>query len=696
MSEVSFPRQAARTLRFMLGVPRSFRIGSDGRSVLFLRSKSGTDRVTCLWQLDLDSMTEELIADPAALLGGAGESLSPEERALRERTREAAAGIVGFNTDADMARVCFMLSGSPWVLDLPGSADGKPRRLDCVSPVIDPRIDPTGSRIAYVTGGGIRIFDLAAGTDTELVAAESGDVKWGLAEHVAAEEMGRTSGFWWLPDGQSLLVARVDNSPVQRWYIADPANPDRPAVELAYPAAGTPNADVTLWLVGLDGSRREIDWDRAAYPYLTRVWCERLPGIVQVQSRDQRRVRMLSVAADGGTSVLRDQEDPVWIELMQGVPSFLPDGRLLHPLDDVSADTRYLALDGQPVTPPGLQVRSVLSVGESGVVFAGATEDATQLHLWRLDPEGHVQQLTTDPGVHMGSASGDVVVATSRSLEHTGARTVVYRRGEPIGEIESLAETPSITPRARVRSVGPRALNTSLLLPENADGPLPVIMDPYGGPHAQRVVSALGAYTTSQWFADQGFAVVVVDGRGSPGRGPQWEKAIAGDLATPVLEDQVEALHALAADHPELDLTRVGIRGASFGGYLSALAVLRRPDVFHAAVATASVTDWTLYDTHYTERYLGDPNQSPDVYARSSLLADAPKLERPLLLVHGLADDNVVVAHTLRLSAALLAAGRPHQVLPLSGITHMTAPSEVVAENLLALEVDFFKTHLAA
>jgi dipeptidyl-peptidase-4 len=220
-------------------------------------------------------------------------------------------------------------------------------------------------------------------------------------------------------------------------------------------------------------------------------------------------------------------------------------------------------------------------------------------------------------------------------------------------------------------------------------------MDPYGGPHAQRVTAALGAYTTSQWFADQGFAVAVVDGRGSPGRGPQWEKAIAGDLATGVLEDQVEALHALAEDHPELDLSRVGIRGASFGGYLSALAVLRRPDVFHAAVATASVTDWSLYDTHYTERYLGDPNESPDNYAKSSLLDDAPKLERPLLLVHGIADDNVVVAHTLRLSAALLAAGRPHQVLPLSGITHMTAPSEVVAENLLALEVDFFRTHLS-
>ena len=701
MSGVSFPRQAARTLRFSLGVPRSFRVARGGRRVLFLRSKSGTDRQTSLWLLDLDSMTEQEIADPADLLGGAGESLSPEERALRERTREAAAGIVDFNTDAEMTKVCFMLSGSPWVLDLPAESAGGERppqatRVDCATPVVDPRIDPTGSRVAYTSGGSFRVIELAGGGDRELIAAEGPEVRWGLAEHVAAEEMGRTSGFWWMPDGQSLLVARVDNSPVQRWHIADPANPDRPAVELAYPAAGTPNADVTLWLVALDGSRREIDWDRAAYPYLTRVWCERLPGLVQIQSRDQRRVRILSVASDGSTELRRDQEDPVWIELMQGVPALLPDGRLLHSLDDLAADTRSLAVDGKPVTPPGLQVRGVLSVGERGVVFAGATEDATQLHLWRLDSEGRVEPITTEPGLHMGAASGEVVVATSRTLERTGARTVVYRRGEPIGEIESLAETPSITPRARVRPVGRRGLNTSLLLPEMVEGPLPVIMDPYGGPHAQRVVASLGAYTTSQWFADQGFAVVVADGRGSPGRGPRFEKSISGDLATPALEDQIEALHALADGHPELDLTRVGIRGASFGGFLSALAVLRRPDVFHAAVATASVTDWRLYDTHYTERYLGDPNESPENYARSSLLDDAPKLERPLLLVHGMADDNVVVAHTLRLSAALLAAGRPHQVLPLSGITHMTAPSEVVAENLLQLEVDFFRTHLGS
>lgn len=221
-------------------------------------------------------------------------------------------------------------------------------------------------------------------------------------------------------------------------------------------------------------------------------------------------------------------------------------------------------------------------------------------------------------------------------------------------------------------------------------------MDPYGGPHGPRVVAAHNAHLTSQWFADQGFAVLVADGRGTPGRSPAWEKAIHRDF-TLSLDDQVDALQDLAKSHP-LDLSRVAIRGWSYGGWLAGLAVLRRPDVFHAGIAGAPVTDWRLYDTHYTERYLGDPAKDPEAYAKSGLITDdglsAPAdPHRPLMVVHGLADDNVVVAHTLRLSSALLAAGRPHEVLPLSGVTHMT-PQEQVAENLLLLQVDFLRRAL--
>ena len=284
----------------------------------------------------------------------------------------------------------------------------------------------------------------------------------------------------------------------------------------------------------------------------------------------------------------------------------------------------------------------------------------------------------------------------SRSLERHGTEVTVRRGAAEVARIDSLAETAVLAPTVTINAYGPRQLRTAVLWPsdhEPGSRRVPVLLDPYGGPGAQRVVSALDAYLVSQWFADQGFAVLVIDGRGVPGRGPAWDRSIRGDFATPVLEDQIDALHHAAAGHADLDLGRVAIRGWSFGGFLAALAVLRRPDVFHAAVSGAPVTEHRLYDTHYMERYLGHPAEEPENYERCSLLGDAPNLLRPLLLIHGLADDNVVVAHTLRLSMALTAAGRPHVVLPLSGVTHMT-PQEVVAENQLRLELQFLKQAL--
>jgi dipeptidyl-peptidase-4 len=236
-------------------------------------------------------------------------------------------------------------------------------------------------------------------------------------------------------------------------------------------------------------------------------------------------------------------------------------------------------------------------------------------------------------------------------------------------------------------------LRTAVLLPSwhvPGSARLPVLLDPYGGPAGQRVLVGSSFYLLSQWFADQGFAVVITDGRGTPGRGPAWERTVLHEKAEPALADQVIALHAVAAEIDDLDLTRVGIRGWSYGGYLAAVAVLRRPDVFHAAVAGAPPTDMLLYDTHWQERFLGHPAEFPEVYERNSLIADAPRLERPLMLIHGLADDNVSVANTLRLSSALLAAGKPHSVLPLSGVTHMANQA-----NVHLLELEFLRTHLA-
>jgi dipeptidyl-peptidase-4 len=486
----------------------------------------------------------------------------------------------------------------------------------------------------------------------------------------------------------------VDSSPVTRWYVSDPANPDRPPQEIRYPVAGTANADVTVILAGLDGSRVPVPWDTAAFPYLASVhWSARGPALLQVQTRDQRVMRVLSVAADGNTAELVTDTDPAWVDIVAGTPAWTAGGALVRV---VARDGAYrLMIGDEPVTPAGegaLNVREVLDAG-ADVLFTATADDPTELHVYAAGRDG-VTRVSQEPGRHTAARSGGTVVLSSSSLGRFGTSVRVVRDGQDAGEIESRAETPVLAPEVTLLTTGEHQLRCALLLPRGyrpgSGPPLPVLLDPYGGPAAQRVLASRNAYLVSQWLADQGFAVLIIDGRGTPGRGPDWDRLIQYDQATPNLEDQADGLAAVAAAHPGLDTSRVAIRGWSHGGYLAALAVLRRPEVFHAAVAGAPVTDERLYDTHYTERYLGHPDEHPDVYDHNSLIADAPKLRRPLMLVHGFADDNVTVAHTLRLSSALLSAGRPHTVLPLSGITH-SPRQEDVAENLMLLEVDFIK-----
>jgi dipeptidyl-peptidase-4 len=440
----------------------------------------------------------------------------------------------------------------------------------------------------------------------------------------------------------------------------------------------------------------DVGWDRAGYEYVvTASWPAAAGGpVVSVLSRDQRSSLVLAVdAATGATQSLAHQTDPAWVDTVPGTPDVLPDGRLLT--GAARDGTVRLLVDGHPVTPPELYVRAVVGRIDGDLLVEGTAGEPECNHVWRVPVEaGALTRLTEERGYHSGRAGAQTLLLVHRTLEGPGATFRVHF-GQSKWTVASLAETPPYAPLPVLGRVTERRLPTAVLYPtgHRAGDPLPVLMDPYAGPHHQEVIADRRMWLEPQWWADQGFAVVVVDGRGTPGVSPEFERAVRGDLAGPVLDDQVDALKALAGEHPDLDLTRVGIRGWSFGGYLAALAVLRRPDVFHAAVGGAPVTDWSLYDTAYTERYLGRPTESPEAYERSTLLPLAECLSRPLMLVHGLADDNVVAAHTLRLSSALLAAGKPHEVLPLTAVTHMTS-DEVVAENLLLLQLDFLRRAL--
>ncbi len=684
-----FLRQVARTRNFSLGVPRSFTVSPDGLRVVFLRTKGGDDPVGCLWVFDVPDGTEHCVFDPRAETGEDDEAEPTEaERARRERARERTSGVTSYATDRDLRRAVFAVSGRMFLADL---EEGSARELTSPGPVDDPRLDPPGERIAYVVSGNLHVREIEGGNRV-LASDDEPDVSWGLPEFIAAEEMRRFRGHWWSPDGSTIAATRVDERGVLEWHIADQSDPAARPRAVRYPQAGTANAIVSLHLFDVaSGRRTDVAWDADAFPYMAHVeWEEAGSPLALVQTRDQRTTRLLEIdPASGATTVVRERTDPDWVDLVETAPRRLAGGRVVEVVSDRVADTNRLVVDDEYVTPEGLQVREVLDA--SGGVLFRASDEPTEIHLYRWTEAEGATRISEEQGVHSGAAGGGVTVIVSASPERTGSVATVRRDGTAVGTIASLAETPEIEPSPTFLSLGERELRAALLLPGGAepDRPLPVLLDPYGGPHGARVLRASDEYLTSQWFADQGFAVLVIDGRGVDGRGPAWDRSVRDDFGL-TLEDQVDGLHAAAERFAFLDLSRVAMRGWSFGGLLSAMAVLRRPDVFHAAVVGAPVTDMVLYDTHYMERYLGHPAERPEVYERHSLLAEAPGLERPLLLIHGLSDDNVFVANTLRFSTALFEAGRDHELVLIPSATHMTR-SSAVTENILRVQVGFLR-----
>jgi dipeptidyl-peptidase-4 len=360
---------------------------------------------------------------------------------------------------------------------------------------------------------------------------------------------------------------------------------------------------------------------------------------------------------------------------------------LLRVVDCATADTRRLYCGPDPVTPPDLRVRALVGELAGEPVVTGTASESWEQHLFQIcTRNGTVRQLTDGAGWHSGQAAGTTLLIMSESPGRVGARWDV-QSGGTTATIANLSELPPVTAHPILARAGRRRIPTAVLFPRHhrPGERLPVLVHSYAGPGQQEVRAARDNWLSRQWWADQGVAVVTIDGRGTPGVGPRWEKALADGMADVVLDDQVTALTAVAEDHPDLDLTRVAIRGWSFGGFVAALAVLQRPDVFHAAVAGAPVTDWMQYSSAYTERYLGPPTAAG--YPESSLLGATPDIRRPLMIVYGTRDENVLPVHALRLSAQLLRTRHPHTVLALPGERHV--PSADCGAALLPAERDF-------
>jgi dipeptidyl-peptidase 4 len=699
-----FLREYAETRRYMAGRPFSARLAPDGAAALFLRS-GPRSAVQALYETDLRTGATRLLLDADALLAGAAQALSREERAELERQRVSARGFTRFDLSRDGRRVVVALSGKLYAVE---RATGAATPLRTGAAPLDPRLSPDGARLAYVRDHDLHLLDLAPNAERRLTRTGAADLANGLAEFVAQEEMERFTGYWWSPDSRFLAYEESDTSAVEKLSIVDPLHPERGADAFAYPRAGRENARVRLGVVpAAGGATTWVTWDAARYPYLCTVkWDEGGPLTLVVMNRAQTEEAVLATdAATGATRLLLEERDPAWLNLAQAFPRWLEDGSGFFWRTErdgapaVELRDRSGALRATWVRPEQGFGRLVGWDGARRWLWFTGGDDPTRDELFVVKdgaPPARVP-LGDDAGTVIAAAlsrDGRRVLAT-RATARAMPRTRVHAEdGAVVAELPSVAVEPAIAAAPEYRKVGPgEGIWAWIARPRNAapGAKLPVIVDVYGGPHAQQVTRA--PRLLAQWMADQGYAVVAFDGRGTPRRGRAWERALLGDLGGPNLDDQVTALRALVSEVPELDVGRVGITGWSFGGYLSALAVMKHPEIFKAAVAGAPVVDWRDYDTFYTERYLKDPRTDAAAYDRSSLLTYAARLERPLLVLHGTADDNVYFFHSLKLSDALFRAGRPHELLPLSGLTHMV-PDPLVTERQWERVMRHFREHL--
>jgi len=696
-----FLKRLAETQNFSLGRPKHAQPTADGKAVIFVRALSPQDRTNALYEFNSERRETTLLARPDVLMGGAPEHLSPQEKARRERSRTTTAGITSFKLGRDPSQVVFSLNGKIFVLSR-GDRNVTPLETGEGS-VIDPTPSPDGQYVAYVCNNNLFVYNLRS-RQAQAITTDGTDLKsYGTAEFVAQEEMDRQSGYWWLPDSRSIVYQISDSSAVEVWNVADPASPENQPLAVRYPRPGKANVSVRLAMCSIDQPQRirSIEWDHDKYPYLVSVTpAENGPLTITVETREQHDLVLLVVdEATGQTKTLVQEHDPAWVNFDQQMPCWLPGGKFLWTSERAGGWQLELhQADGQlekVLLPPDVHYRHLGGVTANEIFFL-ASEDPTKRQVWRVGLDGTGLRLVAD-GVHTVNFGEDQdsiyvdMVETPKALARSFVRSV---DGTTIGELPSIAEEPSFYPHLEFTTINDNPVfHAAVVRPVDfvPNKKYPVIVDVYGGPSYNRVTQAAQSFLIDQWLADQGFVVLSIDGRGTPGRGRDWERAIYLQLAEIPLADQITGLRALAAKYPELDLDRVGITGWSFGGYMSVLAVLRHPEIFKAAVAGAPVTDWLDYDTHYTEEFLGLPGN--EIYAANSLLESASSLRRPLLLIHGTADDNVYFRHTLKLIDQLERAGRPFEFLPLRGSTHMVLDS-LLREQIEKRTAKFFQDHL--
>jgi dipeptidyl-peptidase-4 len=707
--------------------PRQLKLSPDGQRVTYLRGKDDAQNVLDLWEFHVPSRKARVLVDSAALTGAGEEQLSDEEKARRERLRIAGtSGIVDYQWSADGKQLLFPLAGSLYVYRLGAKAEDAVKQIARAEDgfATDPKFSPRGRYVSFVRERTLLAIDIESGSEIALSPTGDGTLSYGMAEFVAQEEMDRHTGYWWAPDDSAVAFARVDeaNVPVEKRFEIYPDRTE--VIEQRYPAAGKPNADLRLFVRRIeDAADVEIDLGDQRDIYLARVdWLPDASALlVQRQSRDQRTLDLLLARAeDGSANTILSESSDTWINLHNDL-RVLPDGNSFIWSSENSghAHLELRAIDGsliRPLTRGPWVVDSVLAVDPKRrrVYFAGNADDPREKHVyWTSLDTGtpgsatrvsllrgwHEAVFSDDARIYVDTFSDENTPPQLRLHDYSGKELAVLEANKvdgdhpyrPYMDGHRKAEFGSLT-----ASDG-QTLNYRVIKPAGfVEGQrYPALVRVYGGPHVQYVQrrwdERWGLF--DQVLAQRGFVVFTLDNRGSARRGLAFEAPIHRRMGGPEVEDQLAGIRWLA-QQAFVDSQRIGVFGWSYGGYMSLMLLAKHSSEIAAGVAVAPVTEWRLYDTHYTERYMDDPAAHSGAYDRSAIFAHLAGLTSPLLLVHGMADDNVLFTHSTQLMAALQDRGTRFDLMTYPGGKHGINSTPAMRKHVLGSIVGWLEGKL--
>ena len=684
-------------------------IAPDGSRVTFLRGKDRDRNRLDLWEYDIASGQTRLLVDSSVVLPGE-EVLSDEEKARRERQRIAAlSGIVDYQWSPDGKALLFPLGGELYFYDLTKSGRDAVRKLTNGGGfATDPKISPKGGFVSFIRDRNLWAIDLTSGEEVQLTRDGSDTIGNGVAEFVADEEMDRHTGYWWAPDDSAIAFARIDETPVpiQKRYEVYPDRTE--VIEQRYPAAGDPNVRVQLGVIApkTGAKPRWIDLGKDPDIYLARVdWRDPQRLTFQRQSRDQKKLELIETTLTNGTQrTLVTETSTTWVPLHNDL-RFLKDGRFLWSSERSGFEHLYIASeDGSTLTAltqGEWVVDGLLAIDETaGLAYVSGTRDgATEAHVYAVPLSGgEPRRLTQAPGMHAATfARNASVFVDSWSSDTTLPQIELFKAdGTKLATLLVNDVSDATHPYAKYRAAhqptaygtltaadGTTPLHYSLIKPAGFDPKkqYPVVVFVYGGPAAQTVTRAWPGRSDSffnQYLAQQGYVVFSLDNRGTPRRGAAFGGALYGKQGTVEVDDQLRGV-AWLKSQAFVDPARIGVYGWSNGGYMTLMLLAKHSEAYACGVAGAPVTDWALYDTHYTERYMDLPKANEAGYREASVFTHVDGIGAgKLLLIHGMADDNVLFTNSTKLMSELQKRGTPFELMTYPGAKHGLRGSDLL------------------